>query len=233
MNSQFSYELDERQIRILMQSAELNYSEAAWQRFETTEKTISHSKVVKFVPNINLNFSVNRSVVIPIFFIALISGMSLLLFSFVDFKKKPEIITENPLVIPEPTTKKTVTNTTKTKLLPAKTVSIPATTTTQQQTTIVKEVTIDLKSLENKAVESSKKTEATALKASENKPIETVSDAKTANKTKVETDTQQNQTVDKPKKKRKKKMVAEELPTINTSPTSLSSQESEPELDLK
>lgn len=232
MNSQFSYELDERQIRILMQSAELNFTEAAWQRFESTEKIVSHSKIVKFVPNINLNFSINRSIVIPIFFVSLIGGMSILLFSFVDFKKKPEVITEKPLVIPEPTVHKTTTAENKTEKLPIKTTVAPIVTTPQKNVAAIpNQTSIDLKTLENKAIEASKKSETTG-KLTENKPAETIAAPKTENKTITEADTHQNKTTDKPKKKRKKRMVAEELPTINTAPSSLS-QSSEPELDLK
>ena len=35
MSNQFSYELDERQIRILMQNAELEYDESVWQKFSS------------------------------------------------------------------------------------------------------------------------------------------------------------------------------------------------------
>lgn len=235
MNSQFSYELDERQIRILMQSGELSFNETAWQRFESSEKTVSSatSKVVKFVPNINLNFSVNRSVIIPVFFVALIGGMSILLFSFVDFKKKPEVVTEKPLIITPPTTTKTTVNVSKPKPTPVKTnVSTVPNQTASQPVVSTQQAAIDLKTLENKAIEAKKESEA--AKIDNNKPTEPVADTKKEDKTTVSSSTDTHKkTIDRPKKKRKKRMTAEELPTINTSPAILSTQESEPELDLK
>lgn len=229
MNSQFSYELDERQIRILMQSGELSFTETAWQRFDKCEKSISHSKAVKFVPNINLNFSINRSIVIPIFFVALIGGMSILLFSFVDFKKKTEVVVEKPLIIKEPVANKAVTPTVKPKPLPVKTITAPVTTHTQEQasTPATQQAAIDLKALENKAIEAKKNMEKTTTK-----PVEINTPAKPDNTTIAASDARHNKAVDKTKKKRRKRMTAEELPTINTSPASLS-QNAEPELDLK
>lgn len=219
MNSQFSYELDERQIRIMMQSGETEFSESAWQHFESLSKaSAACSKSVAFSPKINL--SISRSIIVPIFFIALIGGLSVLLFSFVDFKKKEEVIKEKPLIIPEPKV--------------------------EQQKTITKPVVTEKTQITNTtAVNSAKPTEIDTKAAI---PVTNANVAlETKNQTKVVTDTENareiKQTVqvsqkedsskkeNSTKKKRRKKLKAEELPTINTTPAILTS--SEPELDIK
>ena len=97
MSSQFSYELDERQIRILMQDAETNYNEALWDKFESIEPTSgcksSSVQIGNYIPKFNL--SISRSIIVPVLFIILIGGLSAMLFSFVDFKKKESIDKEN------------------------------------------------------------------------------------------------------------------------------------------
>ena len=102
MNSQFSYDLDERQLKILLQDAELEFSEEAWQKFEKLKPLESKSTFENILPKINIGIS--RSIIVPIIFIVLIGGFSSLLFSFVDFKKKPEVITEIPMIV-KPTIK--------------------------------------------------------------------------------------------------------------------------------
>lgn len=244
MSSQFSYELDERQIRILMQNAEVSYSETAWQRFESlgTSSVSSSSKVVKFIPNINLHFSVSRSVVVPIVFIALIGSLSVLLFSFVDFKKKEDVAVEKPLIgdpnaalKPEPKTEtKTVATKPKTEtvkptvnpntaaLNQVNNNTAPATTPPTTEAKKEPEKTIETKAAIVAAPDTNaKKTQE--VKATESKPKETL----------VSSSTEQKKAAPPVKKKRKRKMVSDELPSINTTPATLSTQSSEPELDLK
>jgi type IV secretory pathway VirB10-like protein len=91
--SQFSYELDERQIRIMLQNAELDYNEAAWQQFETMAVEAVRSKV--HVPKFNVGLS--RQILVPVFFVVIICGLSALLFSFVDFKKKQPLTSEKSM----------------------------------------------------------------------------------------------------------------------------------------
>lgn len=219
MNSQFSYELDERQIRIMMQSGETEFSESSWQRFESLSKnSVVCSKSVSFSPKINL--SISRSIIVPIFFIALIGGLSVLLFSFVDFKKKEEVVKEKPLIIPEPKVEQKIAATKPAivvKPQAANTVTInnnkPADTETKTTTPIT-----------NANVVLETKSEAKVVTETENareikQPVQV---SQKDEKSKKETTT---------KKKRRKKLKAEELPTINTTPAILTT--SEPELDIK
>ena len=97
MSSPFSYDLDERQIKIILQHAELEYNEEAWHNFEALTPIESKFSYGKSMPNINIGIS--RSIIVPIIFIVLIGGFSTILFSFVDFKKKPEVITEVPMIV--------------------------------------------------------------------------------------------------------------------------------------
>ena len=238
MSSQFSYELDERQIRIMMQSAEVNFNESAWQRFDALEvKAVSNSsKVVKFIPNINFNFSVSRSIIVPIIFIGLIGGLSVLLFSFVDFKKKEEVIKETPLIATPPKEQKAdpkplvaskpkVNNpvpVNKTNNTPS-VLNQPAN--NQVATTVIKKQEtakpIDTKTIATAVPEI--KHEETA-KVNEGKSKETVVSSVIIKKSASAPVT---------KKKRKRRMTSDELPSINTTPATLTSSSNEPELEIK
>ncbi|MDF2448733.1 MAG: hypothetical protein K0R26_1237 [Bacteroidota bacterium] len=98
MGSQFSYELDERQIRIVMQDAELGGQENLWNKFELLHLKSNKSNVdfSRVMPA--LNFNISRSVILPVIFVILIGGLSAMLFSFIDFKKKETATTEIPLI---------------------------------------------------------------------------------------------------------------------------------------
>lgn len=220
MSNQFSYELDERQIRLMMLNSEADYNESAWQRFESTISTSYKPVVSTSLPK--FNFSISRSVIIPTLFIGLIGGLSTLLFSFVDIKKKEEVVAEKPLQINKPVIKpKTVTAkpTVKPQVNTTPVVSAPVVktlatnTTPESKTTTESKVVIEPSAKDIKAMELSKKTE-TAIIKNENAVANTV-----------------KSTESKPKKK-KKQIVVEELPTITT-PANLTSGNEEPELELK
>ncbi len=219
MSSQFSYELDERQIRVMMQDAELDCKEALWNKFELLEPTLECKssptiKIDNYIPK--FNFGISRSVIVPIIFIVLIGGLSAMLFSFVDFKKKEVIDKEIPLVAnpenfkkPEPEVAKIVSP-----------VEVKKTTDTVTTTLVTAPIKVkeplkptpaepEVKKLKPEKVLEINKVEVT-------KPI--------AAETKKETTVQ-------PIKKKKKKVVAEELPTIKAT-TNLNEGVSEPELDL-
>jgi hypothetical protein len=100
MSSQFSYELDERHIKILMSTAEINKTDELWDKFVKTEssKIKNYGGLNAKIPTINIG--VNRSVIVPVLFILLIGSLSAMLFNFVDSKKKEEIINEVPYVAP-------------------------------------------------------------------------------------------------------------------------------------
>lgn len=218
MSSQFSYELDERQIRILMQNAELELNDAVWQKFDELAKSEPKQTIDigSYVPKFNL--SISRSIIVPIIFIVLIGGLSAMLFSFVDFKKKETIENEVPLVanpenfkksedkatvITKPQTNKTQTIVTP-KVVASGTTSIAASTSTLMNKSEVKKP------------EPEKATEI-AVKVKEEQV------AKVAESENI---------ISPVKKKKKRKIVAEPIPTIKTV-TNLNEGVSEPELDLK
>lgn len=220
MSSQFSYELDERQIRVMMQDAELDCNEALWNKFELLEpglecKSSSAIKIDNYIPK--FNFGISRSVIVPIIFIVLIGGLSAMLFSFVDFKKKEVIDKEIPLVANPENFKKPEVEVAK-MVTPVEVKKTPDTVITTSVATASK-VEEPLKTTpaepEVKKLKPEKVLELTNVEVA--KPI--------ATETKKETIAQPI------KKKKKKKVVAEELPTIKAT-TNLNEGVSEPELDL-
>jgi hypothetical protein len=210
MSSPFSYDLDERQIKILLQHAELEFNEEAWQKFEKLSPIESKSSFENILPKVNIGIS--RSIIVPIIFIVLIGGFSTLLFSFVDFKKKPEVITEIPMII-KPTVKPKVKPVVPiTKIIPVVTntvaiitssIAIVPTKTFTENKLVVKE---DIKPIENV----SQSTQVENQKSKENKTKEIVI-----------------------KQKKKRKLKSVELPTIKASTTNLNEGAVEPELELR
>jgi hypothetical protein len=210
MSSPFSYDLDERQIKILLQHAELEFNEEAWQKFEKLSPIESKSSFENILPKVNIGIS--RSIIVPIIFIVLIGGFSTLLFSFVDFKKKPEVITEIPMII-KPTVKPKVKPVVPiTKIIPVVTntvavitssIAIVQTKTVTENKLVVKE---DIKPIGNV----SQSTQVENQKSKENKTKEIVI-----------------------KQKKKRKLKSVELPTIKASTTNLNEGAVEPELELR
>ena len=215
MSSQFSYELDERQIRMKMQDAELDYNDALWNKFD--ELSVTQSKASANVANLipKFNLSISRSIIVPVIFIVLIGGLSAMLFSFVDFKKKESIEQEIPYVAkvepikqPEVKTKFAV----KPKPIETSTINtIPAIDTASITLTnsVIIEPTV------------TKKEEP--VKVGEAKPQEIIASWAEPKKEPVVH-----------QKKKKNKVKTEVLPTINASTTTnLNEGAAEPELELK
>lgn len=218
MSNQFSYELDERRIKILMKDAELDYNEAAWEKFDKLAvgdcKQSSSTSAANYIPKFNLN--INRSVIVPVLFVVLIGGLSAMLFSFVDFKKKESVDKEIPLIANPDNYKKPevakakVANPTAIKAEP--TVTVAATTLSPSVAAITNTTIV------------TQTTNIEPVKLAESKPIE---------ETKVSVDDTKKVEPTQPIKiKKKKKVVAEPLPTIKVV-TNLNEGASEPELDLK
>lgn len=214
MSSQFSYELDERQIRILMQDAELDYNEALWDKFDELASSQSKSSTISnYIPNIN--FSISRSIIVPILFIVFIGGLSAMLFSFVDFKKKESIDKEIPLVatsekIKEPTI------TTKKVIKPQEAIVV------KTNSVAISNSVIAVKVPEIKKEVPVKIAEVKPTVITEVKPKEII----------VPTVVVKKESTPEPiKKKKKKKIKMEVLPTINAS-TNLNEGVNEPDLEL-
>ncbi len=214
MSSPFSYDLDERQIKIILQHAELEYNEEAWHNFEAIAPLETKFSYGKSIPTINIGIS--RSIIVPIIFIVFIGGFSTLLFSFVDFKKKPDVITEVPMII-KPSIKPIIKP--KAKLVPPITKIIPIVTNTVA--TLISTVsTVPTKTItENKL----------AVKE-DIIPVEKVSQSVQIENQKSK-EHKPKEIVVKQKKKRKLKSV--ELPTIKASTTNLNEGSVEPELELR
>ncbi len=86
MSSFYNYELDENYIRSLMLDSEIEISESDWERFEASRKANFHHKSIKqFIPR--FQFIIPKNILYPSLFVAIIFGLSAMLFSFVDFKK--------------------------------------------------------------------------------------------------------------------------------------------------
>ncbi len=209
MNNQFSYELDERQIRILMQNAKLEYDESAWQKFSAIPVIDHKQNISAVIPKINIGIS--RSVIVPIFFILMIGGLSALLFSFVDFKKKEEVVNEIPL------TKPTIT---KKVIPPAPVITKPAVI-----DSVEKEIVIDssetIASVKELPIVDKKNEQID--KANSLEPVVSISNEQKGTA----------HGVSKKKKKHIRKQIIEELPIINARTTNLNEGSSEPALEIK
>jgi len=204
MSNQFSYDLDERQIRILMQNAELKYDENSWQKFSASTTDEKKTNLSVSMPKINIGIS--RSVIVPIVFIVLIGGLSALLFSFIDFKKKEEVVKEIPLskpaiikktIPPLPPTEKPKA----TPIIPKDSVAIPT----------IQTASVTALPKQNLEVIPTHTQQITTTKPTETSTVTTVI----------------------LKKKKKVKQITEELPIINPTTTNLNENTKEPELEIK
>ncbi len=220
MSNQFSYELDERQIRIMLRDGETENDPAAWNRFEQMEQPDVKPKQASFSPRFNV--SISRSVLVPLIFVVLIGGLSATLFSFVDFKKKDVKVTKT---IPEQKSPETAANiqaqpAATVSATPEKVLSTPAENTTAAPTPTIQQA--KLTQTETKP----------AVQKTETKPAEAVPAKITASPvvTAANTSITQQPVV---KKRKQKKVVSEEIPTINASSTNLNQESQEPELELR
>ncbi len=217
MSSQFSYELDERQIRLMMQDAELDYNEAMWHRFDEMSVTQvkASSNIISYIPSISLGIS--RSIIVPVIFIVLIGGLSAMLFSFVDFKKKEAIDKEIPYVAkiepikqPEVSSKPII----KTKSVTTPSISVVNTAT---NTIVTNSANVVVEPVIKK--EEPIKVLEPGIDKLSHQAVNPPSEPK-------------KQTVIIPHKK-KSKVKTEVLPIINATAPNLNEGVSEPELDLK
>ena len=220
MSSQFNYDLDERQIKLILLDVELKGNEAAWQRFESFSKSETKRPLYGVsLPKINV--SISRSFIIPIIFVSLIGGLSTLLFSFVDFKKSEVAKIEKALI---PNAKNVLLHTKKSTI--ANVQAKKAIVVTKPVTNIKPLVTDETKSSENRPPVTDVKMHTTPV--AENKP--TIKPTKVKINTAITAKTN-SVTVLKPKKK--KRVTYEELPSISSQTIENSTPEPEINLDLK
>lgn len=139
MSSPFKYEIDERNLRLRLKENELQFSEEAWQKFESfssAQKSVVNDTIIR-----RFNLSMNRNVVLPVVFGAVIVLFSLLLFNFINIKNPntesaentspvEEIIPAEEVKKPEPAPAKAIVpaevkDTVTAETLPAKTEAGP------------------------------------------------------------------------------------------------------------
>lgn len=198
MSSQFNYEIDENQIKALLNNAKAAYTEDAWLKFaeldQSRDKKISHYNS----GSKSFNLKVSQSVLLPIVFVVLIGGLSAMLFSFIDFKKKETVVEEVPYTVTN-----VVNNTPKTEVT-------PITTPVKKDTVLVQKTDSVLLQTENTH------NQVASLENKEVKP-ETVTEKQQPIKEEVKKEEVVSKKPTEIRKKLNKKKVKTEdvLPTIN------------------
>lgn len=100
MSSHFKYEIDERSIRLRLKEKEMPFTEDAWQRYE------SYANLQKSQGSEGLlrkgHITVNRNLVLPAVFGAVIVLFSLLLFNFITIKNPVQSAAAVPAPEPDP-----------------------------------------------------------------------------------------------------------------------------------
>ncbi|MES2131161.1 MAG: hypothetical protein V4506_02360 [Bacteroidota bacterium] len=224
MSNQFSYELDERQIRLMLQDGELEYDSSAWNRFEQAVQPEFKPQTASLVSKLNL--SISRSVIVPGTFILLIGGLSAMLFSFVDFKKKDQAITK-PIVQAADNQLPVKTAVTKQTAIPAKKETVTLSANEQEHKAAIITPSV------NTTPAIVKKEETVTVSKPETKIVPSTPPVKDNTLTLATEKKKEVMPVPAIKRKRKKE-TSEEIPTINTSSTLLNSTTTdEPELELK
>ena len=220
MSNPFNYELDEHRIKLMLQNVDLKYNEADWLEFEQTALSQIKKNPIS-IPTPSVKIGINRRMMMPVFFILLIGGLSAILFSFVDFKKKEVTKNENSIfdsqnkaIAPEKLTetKNTLPTSTKTEITPQKIANTEKT-----------QIASETKNITEKKSETIPNTTISTEKISDLKEATIVENT-------IEQKPEQHTSK---KKKRKKKTVIEEIPTINTTVIFKPAQyEAEPELKI-
>ena len=100
MSSHFNYEIDERNVRNQLKALEMPFKEEAWYSYEAYAKQFQSTHKSQLLPN--FNFALNRNVVLPVVFGAIIVLFSFLLFNFINIKntktEKKEVVETKPSV---------------------------------------------------------------------------------------------------------------------------------------
>jgi hypothetical protein len=216
MSSQFNYEIDENQIKALLTNAKAAYTEDAWLKFaeldQSRDKKISHYNS----GSKSFNLKVSQSVILPIVFVVLIGGLSAMLFSFIDFKKKETVVEEIPYTVTN-----VVNNTPKAEATPI--------------ATPVKKDTILVQKNDSILLHNENTNEQVATLENKEKISETVTEKLQPIKEEVKKEEVVTKKPTEIKKKLNKKKVKTEdiLPTINAPIDLNASNDIEPELNLK
>jgi len=97
MSAIFSYEIDERNLRVQLKNLEVPLKEEAWQKFDSYAR--AHGQPEQRPVFQQLQFRLNRNVVMPAIFGTIILVFSLMLYNFVSIKKDKVQNTE-PVIAP-------------------------------------------------------------------------------------------------------------------------------------
>ncbi len=86
MSSQFTYEIDERKLRMQLKDLEYPLAENAWTKFES----YAAARVIRRNPGTlgTLRLSLNRNVVLPVVFGVVVVSFSIMLFNFISLKPR-------------------------------------------------------------------------------------------------------------------------------------------------
>lgn len=101
MSSHFTYEIDERKLRVRLKDLEETPADEAWASFEAFSQSKSGQHQGGKMADIQL--PLNRNVIVPVIFGALIIVFSFILYNFINIKKTPENASQSPvkdIVIP-------------------------------------------------------------------------------------------------------------------------------------
>ena len=85
MSTHFTYEIDERKLRVKLKDIESPLSEDAWRSFELYSGTQTKNYSGNRLKEIQL--PLNRNIIVPVVFGALVILFSIVLFNFIDIKK--------------------------------------------------------------------------------------------------------------------------------------------------
>jgi len=223
MSSHFNYEIDERNVRNQLKALEMPFKEEAWYSYEAYAKQVQSTHKSQLLPN--FNFALNRNVVLPVVFGAIIVLFSFLLFNFINIKntktEKKEVVETKPAVTSISVEKKAPAPKKEIKVIEVKKEVAPATASTAPSNSAAAVITSTVNTI-------AKATPLTTNNSVSVKPI--FSNTAVA--------TQNNQlagspsTFDPKKKKRRSKGNAEVLESIATPVNlpNLTQEEVEPEL---
>lgn len=102
MSSHYSYDIDERNLRNKLKGSETPFTEDVWLKFESYQQANPKPQGIDEVVK-KISFTINRNVILPIVFGAIIISFSLLLFNFINIKSKPKNkdVADNTVVKPE------------------------------------------------------------------------------------------------------------------------------------
>lgn len=95
MSSHYSYDIDERNLRLKLKGNETPFTEDIWLKFESYQQTHQKQQSIDDVVK-KFSFKINRNVVLPIVFGTVIIAFSLLLLNFINIKAQPKIIVNTP-----------------------------------------------------------------------------------------------------------------------------------------